>query len=461
MTLAEEVTGWRVKQTALSAAQTHAGQERQACMDALQTTESGLDRKDTQTVLVGALPVLELVASGKHVLALDVARKREGACEELLAAVHARHVELEVRLAGAEAQEETLGHLRNELDKVREEKAQADADVLQASEKQEQERLTVERLQREGEAFERELDHSTNMLGEDILRFGGLAGMPLALPDRLEWLQVAVSALEERKEAWQALQAERQQRMQAVTLLAQHCEQLGQREIQLREECSRLRLQAVTQRGALDALVGERQALMSEPDVDVVEQTAQEAFLAAQQASGRSDRDHQEALHQRDAVLQRISDKTSGVGARAIQLTDREARFVQRLQELGFADEVFWQAARLPESERKRLAGTAQALEREQHILSSRTREVERLLLTEKEKALSSEPVESLRSLAAEWTHARTALLQEMGEVRARIRADRELRERQAERIAAMEAQRSECERWSRLHTLIGSADGK
>ena len=53
------------------------------------------------------------------------------------------------------------------------------------------------------------------------------------------------------------------------------------------------------------------------------------------------------------------------------------------------------------------------------------------------------------------------ALHQEIGDIRGRLNANEAVRREQAEQYEAIAMQKRECGRWSLLHDIIGSADGK
>ena len=136
-------------------------------------------------------------------------------------------------------------------------------------------------------------------------------------------------------------------------------------------------------------------------------------------------------------------------------------RFCERLIASGFSCEESYKLALLPEEERKHLAESSAKLDEERIEISSRENERARLLEEELRKDVTGESVEDLRVELELLTAAQRELRQEIGGIRQRLSDNESSKRQRMERSAELDVQKAECRRWSLLHDLIGSADGK
>ena len=142
-------------------------------------------------------------------------------------------------------------------------------------------------------------------------------------------------------------------------------------------------------------------------------------------------------------------------------IADGETAFGDLLREAGFGGEEEFVSSLLTPAERSALESERSRLETWVAGLDAR----ERSLAAEQDDHLrGGRPAAEAEALEAELAALNTAQEENaaaVGGVRQRLRRDDEERARCGEQERRIEAQKAETDRWNRLHTLIGSADGK
>jgi len=146
---------------------------------------------------------------------------------------------------------------------------------------------------------------------------------------------------------------------------------------------------------------------------------------------------------------------------RIVHLNRALSTFTERIKGFGFADEAEYQSACLPEDERKILMQHSQQLSTEQTELLTRATDRTAQLTSEREKEITSDKKENIVARFDDLAINLKTLQQDIGGSRLKLKNNEELKERQQERLVNIEKQKNECNRWSMLHELIGSADGK
>ncbi|MFH1148370.1 MAG: SbcC/MukB-like Walker B domain-containing protein, partial [Pseudomonadota bacterium] len=152
---------------------------------------------------------------------------------------------------------------------------------------------------------------------------------------------------------------------------------------------------------------------------------------------------------------------TASLATREAQLAELEAALRQRMAEAGFGDEAAFLAARLPRERYDELTHLAEALRKEETELMTRRRDRSAAVQAEREKNLAERSLEEIREESAAVSLKLNELQQALGALDQKLRDHADRRELHQARLKAIEMQKRECERWERLHSLIGSSDGK
>ncbi len=155
-----------------------------------------------------------------------------------------------------------------------------------------------------------------------------------------------------------------------------------------------------------------------------------------------------------DALKKRIEQREP-------ELKKAETDFSAALVPAGFADEKCFLEARLPHEDRESLASRAKEIDDAATELKARQHDREMRLGMEVAKQLTDKTLEELEPQCREYEKSLNTLRDAMAGLKHRLSENRAAKERIKEKQSAIEAQKTECNRWEKLHGLIGSADGK
>jgi len=354
----------------------------------------------------------------------------------------------------AEAAETELDVLRADIEKVRDKLATAEREAQAAAHRKDSAEAILARLEKEAATLQTELASGLERLQTEIAPFGVTIGST----DDLKDIQKQLS---DRKERWGSRQKER------ATL----DQQIAELEIQTRHQAKRLgefENELRKMRSAHTALLEDRAALLRDRSALFGENHPDDEERRLTQASEAAEKKLEIARGQYDAALQELGRLnasrealTHSIAAREIQLDSAGATFLSQLAAAGFANEEQYQAACLPEEERKRLNRQSQALANETTRLDAMAREKTGALEEEGRKQITDRSRDELAQALADLVAEQRILQQEIGATHQRLKDNDTLKEKQRERTQALEAHRRECGRWDLLHQLIGSADGK
>lgn len=354
----------------------------------------------------------------------------------------------------AELVEKELNRLRGSLEKAKELVVEAEHKTQAAVHKQDSAGQLLKRLKKEAEGLQSQQEESHRISQKDVQAYG----VETLSVNNLDQIQEQLTA---RRDQWMARQnekAELDQKIAALELQTHHKDE------QIRNSDSELKRQQALH----DGLLRERKDLGLERQDTYGDKSPDEEELHLSAAIGFADKELEAVRQKLSTVNQaltqlrsRIDELTKSIARRDRQLKSLEEAFLVRLRESGFADEDNYKAACLPESERKTLAQQSQLLADEKTELTSKDRENSKLLETEHQKQITDEPLDELRSALAILLFSQKDLQQEIGGIRQKLTDNEDLKQKQQERVQAIDGQKRECSRWDLLHELIGSADGK
>ena len=239
-------------------------------------------------------------------------------------------------------------------------------------------------------------------------------------------------------------------REKQLALLAESEKMLAERELELNDRG--------TQR---DALVEQRLELYGERSPDLEEKRLADALRQAGELREAALKRHNLLQAELDGLKVRIERLTMAIAGRGDELSRLESDFLLRLAEAGFADEEAFLQACLPQERFEQLKGMADSLGRDEAALLGRLKDRRETLAAELEKNLSDKTLELIREEQAAVTGRLVELQKELGALELKLRQHDEQQQRHQSRLQAIELQQRECGRWERLHSLIGSGDGK
>ncbi len=168
--------------------------------------------------------------------------------------------------------------------------------------------------------------------------------------------------------------------------------------------------------------------------------------------------DIQEKLAAANAHMDSLKER---IQKRLPELKNTEEDFLKDCSAAGFSDERFFLGARLPHEERETLAFRVKVLDDTQMDLRARQKDRKTRLNAEVERNLTDKTLEMLIPEHGKHEEALKTLREEKAALQHKLRENAAAKDRIRAKQAAISLQKKECLRWDKLHTLIGSADGK
>ncbi|MDO4938329.1 MAG: SbcC/MukB-like Walker B domain-containing protein, partial [Sutterellaceae bacterium] len=156
-----------------------------------------------------------------------------------------------------------------------------------------------------------------------------------------------------------------------------------------------------------------------------------------------------------------IQAKEGSIEALRLDAQTKSEVWTEKRNQAGFESDEAWGSARMPpaalaEGERKIESTKAQAQAYDKSLKEKQTH-----LAQLNEKPLTEASLESLQAQTAELAVKRSECDQTVGQTQEKLKQDAETRTRRASVVATVERQKKILDVWSKLHGLIGSADGK
>jgi DNA repair protein SbcC/Rad50 len=204
-----------------------------------------------------------------------------------------------------------------------------------------------------------------------------------------------------------------------------------------------------------------REAMFGTLDPEAEEQKLSDAVKKAWNDLESSRKSKEEKQQEVSTLQGRIQTLTSSLELLEQDITEKSARFLQDITECGFADMKSYQEALVPLSELTRLESLQKSLTDAETSLKAKLEDRHRALSRMKE---TIPPGLSLQSLTEQYEQKRReseSLQQEIIELRLVLQKNEELKLEIAGRMGAIDLQKRVLARWERLHSLIGSSDGK
>jgi len=240
-------------------------------------------------------------------------------------------------------------------------------------------------------------------------------------------------------------------------------------EIRSLDAVSEARVSALSKkRSELEQVQGEYQStrderlkLFGDRDVEAEELRLNEAISNAELEEKERRIAHNSAREELVAVNNDITSLNEGVNKRASGITRLESNFDKALLRAGFSSESDFQNARLTSGERDKLRSTEKKLDNQLTELQVRKKDREARLELLMSETTSKATLKEMRELVENLEDSLKQKRDKIAELKSRLSENAAAKKRIEEKSLIIEAQRLECDRWEKLHVLIGSADGK
>ena len=205
----------------------------------------------------------------------------------------------------------------------------------------------------------------------------------------------------------------------------------------------------------------DRRALYGEKNPDDEELRLNNAITNAEEAE-KQDREQNNELQQKcNDAKARVESLKKRIDQRGPELNKLEEGFSAALAPVGFSNEEKFLAAILSAEQRSELTAAAKDLDECLTDLNAIKKDRETRLATELARKVTDKSLEELDPLSKEYEESLQELRDIIAGLKHKLSENIAAKERIKEKQAAIEAQKTEWQRWGNLHDLIGSADGK
>ncbi|KAF0218056.1 MAG: exonuclease [Geobacteraceae bacterium] len=354
----------------------------------------------------------------------------------------------------AEQKEQEERSAQGALNKLKDELAEHDKARLAARLGQESALSECKRLEGESAVLHDDLDRVLAEVESAVAAYGSTEIVPDKADELLAALTARRSAYVQRVQARERLEKGRAdlaaEREKQRALLAESEKTLANKEQQLRERTAQR-----------DALVEQRLERYGERNPDVEEKRLADALRQAGERREAALQEQNRLQAELDGLNRQIERLTVSIARRGEQLSELEAAFCLRLIDTGFADEAAFLQACLPQERFDELTQWADTLRKDETAIQTRQQDRKEALEGELNKNLTDKPLDLIREENAAVTGQLSELQKGLGALHQKLQQHAEQQQRHQSRLQAIEIQRQECDRWERLHALIGSGDGK
>ncbi len=331
---------------------------------------------------------------------------------------------------------------------------QSDKALQLSTLQQKQARREDERLKKEYQNLKEEVKNLQEMALQEVSEYG-ITALPL------EKLSDVLTALEQRKNLWEAQQDKKLQLEKAISTARS---EQGKLEIRLQTRKNTLdseREKLGKQQEEYGKRQQERLAFYGKRDPDAEENRLDKKINAGEQAAEKAGEEAEKLQRREEILVEREKTLVSAIQNRTPQLQKIEDSFARQLRQTDFEGEEDYLQARLPGEKQQSLAEAEEELKTQGTKLKTSLSNSRKNLQGEKDKKVTDESHEALEEKQQTGEQELTIIQQEIGADKRALRESQETARKLQTQMQEIEKQKEELGRWQILHNLIGSADGK
>jgi DNA repair protein SbcC/Rad50 len=337
---------------------------------------------------------------------------------------------------------------------ITEQIAPAEKSLAEISTKKAELKISYEHKEKELVNKEKEFENISKILSDKLKKYQITDISPVAIFD-------VITKLKERVNTWERAQSKladfdtKNNSMNAelkslVDVYSTILESMQGKEYSLKslqEEC--------------DSLFNDRQTLYADKNTDIEEQKLEKIILDEEALLS----DKQKQLDKEKQLLAELSSKVATI-EETILLHKKElgflnSNFLLNLQTIGIVSEETFLSYIITKEVRLQLTQQAKILDDTKIDIDSRLKDRQEKLLIEKDKKLTDTSLLQLKEKASNLEKNSSQLSELIFSIKNKFVNDELARTNHQEKLKKLELQKIESERWSALHSLIGSADGK
>jgi len=210
-----------------------------------------------------------------------------------------------------------------------------------------------------------------------------------------------------------------------------------------------------------DQYTAKRKDLYADKDPDGEEKKIAEIIHKLEETIERSTVNRDNTAHKSTELKSRIKSLKEDIAKRSPHLTNAETSFISSCKKAEFDDEQMFAACLLPQDEKAQLIQKEKEVDSKKADIDTRKKDREAKLKDETAKKVTEESLGNLIASQTETQALLSSLRENIGATKEKQSNNTKAKESIKEKQAQIDSQSRECIRWTNLHSLIGSADGK
>ena len=274
-------------------------------------------------------------------------------------------------------------------------------------------------------------------------------------------LTTLLESLRDRKNTWLAKEEEKKTIDNTINSIKGEIQRLNgvitTQKTALQEKHEALKILA----NSFATVKAERQELFGVKDADEKEENLAKVVRDAEDKEKEARKASTDSLEKVSISKTRIDSLQDSLTKRMIALEMQEALFLKELTSVGFSNEDQFLSARLPIVERNRLELEAKTLDDRQTALRTKQHDRNTRLTIELSKNMTDLSLAELQPVFQEKEAELKECRDTVAEYKAKLKENNTAKERIDSKQEIIRMQKQECAKWDRLHSLIGSSDGK
>ena len=285
---------------------------------------------------------------------------------------------------------------------------------------------------------------------------------PFAITDpKDDELDMIANALKVRQEKWQGTHQQKSEIGHKKTELDSEIKSLEAIVNTLKDSLKEKQSVEETHNDEFKKLISERKNLYGSKNPDT-EETRIEKLVAKSESYVNS------AIKNRDQIKQQLNELETQIKSlkenidnRKPEIAELESTFINNCAKVGIEDEQLFLSYRLNVDQRKELSNQSKTLDAKQADNQTRRRDRESRLSQALDKKITEMPVDDLKKEQLDIQSSLKTSAEEIGAIKQRLLDNTNAKTKFQQQQSQCDAHKNECKKWTALHALIGSVDGK
>ena len=267
--------------------------------------------------------------------------------------------------------------------------------------------------------------------------------------------------LEKRLNDWKKQKSEKEILEKSLTEIKNEIKTLETSVKTLSASFSEKKSECETLYSELEKTVSERKKLFSDKNCDEEEQKSDSLISEAENKLTDKREEKDRIIHKLNTIKTIIENLEKKVEEDKPVLEKMEKDFIQKITSAGFKDEDDFEESRIDRDERERLMEKGKELDKKEAEIKTGLNDREKRLESEASELTGERSREKVSLEYEEYKSRLKQLIDEIALIRHKLEENAASGKRLEEKQKEIEKQTAECAKWDKLHSYIGSADGK